>query len=154
MPNDTTPPWLLPAILIGFPLVFVPFWCFVCWLLSQMGGWGRIAARFPGSPNPDGPTFSMQSGRVGMTNYRSVLTIRPAPDGLHLAIMAIFRVGHPPLFIPWHEIRNARRRQILWMETISFDVSAPAIGRISLPAKVFAGQPIQLADSPVPPPPG
>lgn len=152
MTHDTAPPWLLPAILVGFPIVFVPFWCFVCWLLSQMGGWGRIAERFPGTTPPDGPKFSLQSGHVGMTNYRSVLTIRPMAEGLHLSIMAIFRVGHPPLFIPWHEIRNARRHKVLWAETIRFDVSAPAIGRISLPAKVFAGQPVWLEEDLNPPP--
>jgi hypothetical protein len=32
------------------------------------------------------------------------------PPGLHLAVLFIFRPGHPPLFIPWSEVSVRRDR--------------------------------------------
>ena len=38
-----------------------------------------------------------------MTNYNNVLTIGANREGLYLSVLFIFRLGHPPLFIPWTE---------------------------------------------------
>lgn len=45
-----------------------------------------------------------------MANYNNVLTLGANRDGLYLASMFLFRFMHPPLFIPWGEIKVRRSK--------------------------------------------
>ena len=44
-----------------------------------------------------------------LTNYNRVLTLGTCQEGLYLAIMFLFRFMHPPLLIPWSEIKVRRK---------------------------------------------
>jgi hypothetical protein len=46
-------------------------------------------------------------------NYGGCLTVGSDAAGLYLAVMFLFRVGHPPLFIPWDERTISRKRDLL-----------------------------------------
>ena len=41
--------------------------------------------------------------------YGNCLTVGSSPHGLYLAMMLLFRFGHPPLLIPWDEITVSRQ---------------------------------------------
>ena len=140
-PNEA-PSWILPLILIGFPIVFAALWTFVCFILSIAGGWARLADRFAASEPPTGQQFTWQTGRVGMSNYNSVLTIHTSPSGLHLAVMVLFRVGHKPLLIPWSEIHGASTWRMFFTEYVTFEIGSPKMAKVRLPKKIFAGQPV------------
>ena len=138
--NDASAPlWLVLLIPVVFPIFFAAIWCSVCLLLSVIGGWGRLANRFPARQPPAGTCFFAQSGQVGLANYRGVLTVHTSPEGLHLAIMKIFRPGHPPLFIPWSEIYHATERR-LFFEYVAFDIGSPRIATMRLPKRILAGR--------------
>jgi hypothetical protein len=143
-PTDPAPPWLIPLIFVAFPIFFVAMWSFVCLLLSMISGWRKIAERFPGSATPTGTRFPMVTGAVGVMGYRNCLKVHVAPEGLHIAVWKMFRFGHPPLFIPWSEIRNATTRKLFFAENIVFEIGSPKVGKIQLPKKVFEGQPISI----------
>ena len=55
-------------------------------------------------------------------NYKSCLTIGADPAGLHLSPLFFFRIGHPPLFIPWTEIVFRSRRKILFIEFVELEL--------------------------------
>jgi hypothetical protein len=61
-------------------------------------------------PPPPGAR-RLKSGvmRNGM-RYNNALTIGADPRGLYLAMLPLFRMGHPPLFIPWSDISTEPRR--------------------------------------------
>jgi hypothetical protein len=92
----------------------VPAWAVVAFaafvmglglLVSQVGGWATLARAYP-SPRPfTGPRWRGQSAgmRWGVT-YNGSLTVGADPQGLHLSILFVFRVGHPPLFVPWGDV--------------------------------------------------
>jgi hypothetical protein len=142
--SNAPPPWLLPTILLAFPIFFAGMWSFVCLLISRLSGWSRMATRFATTEPPMGRRFAWQSGRVGMSNYNSVLNIDVSPRGMRLDVLGLFRIGHRPLFIPWSEIRNATTRRFLFWETVVFEVGSPSLAKVRLPKKVFAGQPIVI----------
>src|SRR6476469_6745769 len=96
--------------LVLFPFIFVGMWCAVSLILSTTGGWRRLAASFPARSQPSGRRFFLQGGKVGQVTYSGCLTIYSSQEGLHLSVWLPFRLGHPPLFIPWDAIRNARIR--------------------------------------------
>lgn len=100
---------LVPAIVVGFAIVFPLFWCGVIGLISAIGGWGKLARSYAADPERmregvspgDKGIHHLVSGMIGIARYKSVLTVRPLPAGFYLSVMPLFRFGHPPLFLPW-----------------------------------------------------
>ena len=103
-----------------------------------------MAERFATTEPPSGQRFAGQTGRVGLSNDNSVLTIHVSPSGLRLDVFPLFRIGHKPLLIPWPEIHGARTRRFLFSESVVFEVGAPALAKVRLPKKIFAGQPVVI----------
>lgn len=130
------PLFLIPL----FPVAFAGMWCAVSLLLSRMGGWSHMAEKFPAHDQPSGKRFYMQGGRIGVVQYSGCLTLHLSPEGTHLAVLFPFRLGHPPLFIPWEAVHRARIQRFLWSETVVLEVGSPVITTLQLPKKIFAEQ--------------
>ncbi|HEV7238354.1 MAG TPA: hypothetical protein VGQ36_03870 [Thermoanaerobaculia bacterium] len=99
----------LPALF--FP-AFVALWIGVVFLVATIGGWRSLAERYVIEPAQyTGTRWHMRSGVMrGTARYGNVLTIGADRRGLFLSILFLFRVGHPPLFIPWEHIEMRERR--------------------------------------------
>jgi hypothetical protein len=94
------------ALLIPlFLLSFVALWMFVNLLLSLVSGWTVLAARYRTEQPFAGQVWTFQSGQMRLVSIRNCLTIGASREGLYLAMMALFRFRHPPLFIPWSQIQ-------------------------------------------------
>jgi hypothetical protein len=94
------------VVLFVLPLVSV--------VISSTGGWGELGRRFRYPVNFKGPQWRFQSGQMrGIAGYRNCLTLGASDEGLYMSVMLPFRIGHPPLLIPWAEIRVERRRLFL-----------------------------------------
>ena len=73
--------------------------------LSMFGGWFALARKFRCENEFEGKKFRFCSAYMRFfCHYGSVLTLGTASTGLYMAIFPIFRVGHPPLLIPWSEV--------------------------------------------------
>jgi hypothetical protein len=139
------PAWLVPAIVLGFAVVFPLFWCLVVTLIGHVGDWARLARRFPagprpGNPAPERPFRHGVSGRIGLASYRHVLSVGTSRDGLHLAVMPLFRCGHRPLFIPWSAVLERHPVRLLLggrAERLVIGDGTRRLGTILLPAEVL-----------------
>jgi hypothetical protein len=131
-----------PFPYFGFvaPFLLVGFVSAISMFLSLVGGWHRLGQMFRASERPAGRRFRMESGSVGWVSYNHCLTVSNSADGLYLSVMLPFRLGHPPLLIPWEEIHYMRTRRFLWMEDIVFEVGSPRIAKLCLPKRVFEGR--------------
>ncbi len=95
---------------IAFPILFVLLWIGISMLLAMMSGWHMLAGRFACTDKPygdvrtAGPFFHTVYGRYWV-HYNSVIRMTAASDALYLSVFGPFRAGHPPLRIPWAEIR-------------------------------------------------
>ncbi|MBX7207718.1 MAG: hypothetical protein K1X78_05385 [Verrucomicrobiaceae bacterium] len=129
-------PWWLPVAIIGGFVVFFPaLWCGIVWIMSRAGGWNRLAARYPaGTRAPEGEECRRVFGMVGMARYKGILKLHFARDGFFMEVMPIFKIGHPPLFIPWAEVVDRKPFQLLWFRTVRLTIGSPAAGTITLPA--------------------
>lgn len=130
------PDHLLIAIFFPF---FVGMWCFISFLISRLGGWNRLADIYPADGSGLGERYGRQSAKVGWANYGSVLTIWTSESGIRLSVQLLFRLFHPPIFIPWDAVFNATSRRILWFEYVAFDVGSPRIATMQLSRKVIEG---------------
>ena len=131
--NNPTPP---PICVWIIPIFFPVFWCFVCWTLSHVSGWQKLAAVYPARTPPTGQKF-ITSARLGRASYTGSLYIYVSREGLYLSVMWFFSMGHKPLFIPWSEINNRQPRKIFFREIVEFDIGNPPINTMQLPKKIF-----------------
>ena len=112
--NDTLEFLTAAAI---FLVVFPGFWSLIIMLASLLGGWGALARQYPPPPLAgEEPIARWYAQHLGMrwANYSWVVTMAVYPEGLHLSVMWLFRAGHPPLFIPWEEMRLEKR--FMWFQ--------------------------------------
>ena len=114
---------LLSYFPLLFPFFFVAVWSLTSFVISLMGGWNTLSKRFRaqsesyGDVRSAGPFFYtvMMRFRVG---YGNVIRITASADALYFSILFPFRLGHPPLSIPWGEIKM-RRTQFLWLRFVT-----------------------------------
>jgi hypothetical protein len=110
--------------------------------LSWASGWRALARRYRTSGEPGGVRFSMQSGRVGVVDYNRCLTVGVSAEGLYLAMLFFFRVGQPPLLIPWSDLTVVAIRDRWYARDITLRVGDPLtpgelpVARLRLPLRV------------------
>ncbi len=124
---------LVLLVLILFPIIFVAIWCGVVALLSVVGGWSRLASVYRAEGEYTGPIWHFQTVRMGMTRYRGVLTAGATPEGLYLAVMPLFRVAHPPLWIPWNDVEIIEQAGLLGLSRAFRFAQKPEIVLFMLP---------------------
>jgi len=94
-----------------FPLYFLSLWLLVSAIGSLVGGWFSLAKVYRTRVAFNGAKWKMQSGQMRwLANYNNVLTIGVGEQGFYVASMFLFRFMHPPLLIPWSEIKVQRKK--------------------------------------------
>ena len=101
--------------------LFAGFWMLVSLLISFMSGWRSLRKSYRADFPFVGKKLTMKSARMRWgTNYGAVMTIGAGREGLYLAVIFLFRVGHPPLFIPWTDISTEAGRHLTFFQTVTF----------------------------------
>ena len=102
------PIWLVPVIVLGFPLVFAGFWSAICALLARVSGYRSLnrfaidAAEAKQGELIAKPVFA----RIGFVSYRGgILSLRSSRNGLILHVMPLFPF-HQPVLVPWQLVHE------------------------------------------------
>ena len=131
---------LIPILFaIGFPFM----WVSISLLLSHVGGWAKLAEHYADRDDEKGDTYYMRSGYVGAVNYKSCLIIRVCENGLRLSILFPFRIGHPPVFIPWDQFHSVSEKRVLFFRFVDTYVGMPVVANVVLPIWVHEHMPAQ-----------
>lgn len=128
---------LSDLLAFGFLPLFVGMWCLVCMMLSAIGGWKRLANRYPAPDRPTGMRHDMASARVGMVSYNNCLTLYTGDEGIYFSVWFVFRLHHKPFLIPWSELKGPQVKKVLWSKYVRLDVGTPKMATITLSEKVF-----------------
>jgi hypothetical protein len=104
-----------PTGLVCFAGFFVAVWCGSCFFISIMAGWFALARRFKQKSAPYGEIKTAGPFFYGVymrfwSHYSSVIRLSAAGDALYASVLFPFRIGHPPLRIPWDEIKLGRAK--------------------------------------------
>ncbi|NUO64712.1 MAG: hypothetical protein HOQ11_01320 [Gemmatimonadaceae bacterium] len=118
------------ALMILFPFAFIAVWLGVGALLSEIGGWARLARRFPGGPRPAGPRVRGQVVGMGPVGENGVTNLIPTAEGLYLYSNPLFRFHRPPVMVPWAEIRDEGERGVLWWRSVGLDLGGVTLLRV------------------------
>jgi hypothetical protein len=140
-------PMLFVAI---FPFYFIIIWLLVgiIWLLvgainSYVGGWFSLARVYRTRMAFNGARWKMQSGQMRwLANYNNMLTFGVSRQVLYLASMFLFRFMHPPLLIPWSEIK-VRRSKGWCFEYVTFTLGH----ELAIPLRVRGRLAAKLSES-------
>jgi hypothetical protein len=112
----------MPALPFLIPLAFAAWWCFIMWVVSRLCGWHALARHYRAENRFHGKHRRFSSVKVGSGNYSGCVTLGANSDGLSLAVMVLFRVGHPPLFIPWADLKPRIKKMWIFGEWLEFEV--------------------------------
>lgn len=123
------------SLVILVPLI----WIAVSLLAALLSGWLKLSAHYRTDRAPQGRSSGYINATLGFVGYRRSLRIHTDADGLFLTVMAPFRVGHPPLFIPWRNVREAKLEKFLWKETIKVTLGDKPGVSLKVPKAVFDG---------------
>ena len=105
-----------------FPFYFLGLWLLVGSIISFVGGWFSLAKVYRARVPFNGVKWGGQSGQMRrLTNYHNVLTLGVSQQGLYLASMLLFRFMHPPLLVPWSEIK-VRKSKGWFVEYVTFTI--------------------------------
>jgi hypothetical protein len=126
-----------------FPIYFLSLWFMVGAVLSFIGGWFSLAKVYRTRVAFNGAKWRMRSGQMRwLVNYNNVLTIGVSQEGLYLASMFLFRFLHPPLLVPWSEIKVRRNKG--WM----FEYVIFTMGReLAIPLRIRGNLAAKLRES-------
>jgi len=96
--------------LVKAVICFVGIWIFVSILRSYLGGWMNLARSYRvstrrGSTKGVGRMWLFHTAYMRwLMVYGNALILRSDPRGLRISVLPLFRIGHPPLLIPWNDI--------------------------------------------------
>jgi hypothetical protein len=86
-------------------MVGVLFWLSLAWMIGRFGAWYPLAQHYTTSREPAGDAFRWSSVRFGLfSNYSNSVNITVSFEGIYLRPIYFFRMGHPPLLIPWEAV--------------------------------------------------
>lgn len=104
---------ILPFVL--FLVFFAAVWHFACFILSRIGGWEKLALTYRYDGTFSGKRWRFRSCKMnGYTNYNNCMTFGTNPVGLYMKILPLFRFRHPPLLIPWPDIRKEQVKGVIF----------------------------------------
>lgn len=92
-------------LVVGAFVGVAGFWLLVMWVLAQVGGWPRLAEKYPRRQGWGERCWSLQSVMMqGWLSYNGVVRVCADAEGVHFAVMFPFSIAHAPLSVPWHEL--------------------------------------------------
>ncbi len=103
---------------LNIVIFVIALWCATLYLISFLTGWNALARRFRAQSEPYadartvGPFFYTIYLRY-WTHYSCVIRLTAAADALYASVLFPFRIGHPPLRIPWSEISFGRAQRFM-----------------------------------------
>ena len=96
---------------VVFPAFFVIAFLVISFLMSWIGGWSALARGFRAPSEFRGEKQTGQTVRMRWrAGYNYCVTVGCDATGLYLAMNWLYRVRHPPLFIPWDQITRLHPR--------------------------------------------
>lgn len=110
-------------------LLFVAAWIGAGLMVSHMSGWSTLAQRFRFEGTFTGQRWTFRCAQMRwLSNYNNCLTVGASPEGLYISMLFLFRIGHPALLIPWHEISvSTKQWSLRWFGSyVEMTLGGPA----------------------------
>jgi hypothetical protein len=137
------PVWVSAVIIpLGIGVCFAGILLLVYSLFARISGWTVLAKRYGVVTEPEGRKLTRQTIKIGPVRWRGCVTVIISQGGLFLALrnskVKTLLSRHPPLFIPWKELKDPRPG---WLHTggeaTLVSVGFPEIETLTLPSGLY-----------------
>ena len=130
---------MIIALCFGVVITIASFWGGATLLISR-GGWARLAKEFATPAVPAGKRRGYVSAHFRpLTSYKNSVAVTLTAEGIHLAMMPLFRVGHPPLLIPWQYVERCSEQSLFSLSKLRIELNAAGVELdIMLPTAIKA----------------
>lgn len=126
-----------PTYLIFFaPLLFIPMFALITGILSRLG-WSDLAKHYKYEEDFTGERIGLISAAINKVNYNNCLVLRADSFGFHLKPILLFRAFHPPIFIPWDQVKEVNHKKVLFTSMTELVIGSPKVASINLRPKTF-----------------
>lgn len=107
---------------------FIPLWLTIGYAVALLSGWRSLAEHYRTDRPFPGHKRWMQSAKLRLgAGYNNALTLGSDADGIYMAVLFLFRMGHPPLFIPWGDIQIDEPKRFLFLMSRKFRLGPDGI---------------------------
>jgi hypothetical protein len=120
-----------------FPLLFIGSWILVTFILSKMG-WSNLAGRYRSDGDFTGNNIGMISASINEVNYKGSIILKYNNEGLYFKTLFLFRLFHPPFFIPWKEISEISNKQFLFEKIVVLKIADPVVATIKISQSTYS----------------
>ncbi len=119
-----------------FPVFFVLLWLVATTTLGLLSGWYSLMRKYPNREDEALLETRFQAGLMGWwISMGGILNISTCHSGLRIGIMRIFGPFSRDFFVPWEEIRVARKDWFFW-QSAELQFGNPPIGRLIISAHI------------------
>ena len=96
---------------LNWAIFFLAFWLLLNFTVSRLTGWARIAVHYRNPGRFPEKVWRSQTitTRWGL-GYKGSTTVGADPMGVYFSFSFLFRFGHPPVFIPWGDIKITEKK--------------------------------------------
>ena len=119
-----------------FPFAFAVIWIVVNFILSRFG-WYDLAKYYRYDASFEGTNAGIISSNISGINYNNILNLRYNKEGFYLKTIFLFRLFHPPIFIPWKEIKNVKEGSFIFFRYKELSIGEPEVAKIRLKLVTF-----------------
>jgi hypothetical protein len=128
-------------VILGIALTLCVLWYLLCIFFAQFSGWKDIASAYTIIELPkNAEVQNFVSGVLCGVEYKGVLHVYINELGLGLKTIPLYRMTHPPVFIPWHRIRIIELDDSISEKKVTFEIlgnQGESLARLILPAIFF-----------------
>ena len=119
--------------------IFIAILAVNLFLFLKLSGWDKLARKYGYHQKFQGKIFRMTTAYIGALRYRNCISVGVSPQGLYLSPFVLFRLGHPPIFVPWGEVSHFEEKQGVFGigKYYALDIGFPKIRTVKLSPRVF-----------------
>ena len=119
-----------------FPFFFIGMWILISYTLSKKG-WQDLAEKYEAPGNFTGASAGWISAGINGVDYKNCLILKYNGQGMHLVPIFLFRLFHKPIFIPWNEIKDVRKKKVFFIELNELIIGDPFVATIKIKGSTF-----------------
>jgi hypothetical protein len=141
----------MKATFFNTSLVVLASWIAVSLLLAMLVGWLGLAKHYRCRTRFKGQKWYFQTGSMIPAHYIGCLTTGASGEGVYLAVLPLFRLGHPPLLIPWSDITATEHKGLLF-SYLDFKFSSEPSVTLRVPRdtgeRILSAHPVSSLNAP------
>lgn len=118
------------------PPVLIALYVIMSYRVSKMG-WAKLAEKFKHAGSFVGKRIGLVSISVNVAGYQSSLILKHNEKGIYLKPIILIRLFHPPVFIPWEEIKEVREKKVGFRSLTELIIGDPLVIVLTMKSQTF-----------------